>query len=69
MRITYDKTVDAAYIYLVEIEPGAAISQKHVILEDGEVILDFDKDDFLLGIEVLGASCILKPELCIDDSD
>jgi len=30
---------------------------------DGEVILDFDRSDTLLGIEVLGASSIVSPEL------
>jgi uncharacterized protein YuzE len=69
MRITYDSTVDAAYVYLVEIEHGAAISQKHLPLENGEVILDFDKDGHLLGIEILGAKSILKPELRVTDSE
>jgi uncharacterized protein YuzE len=65
MRITYDRTVDAAKIYLVEIENGAAVTQKCLPLENGEIILDFDKDGYLLGIEILGADSILKPELRI----
>jgi uncharacterized protein YuzE len=65
MRITYDQTVDAAYIYLVEIEPGTSVAEMHVPLDRGEIILDFDKNGYLLGIEILGAESTLKPELLI----
>lgn len=68
MRITYDRTVDAAYVYLIEIETGAAVSQKHVALDGGEIIIDFDKDGYLLGIEILGANSILRRELLVESS-
>ena len=66
MRITYDATVDAAYIYLVDrIGPGEA--SRMVPLDPveigGMINLDFDSDNRLLGIEVLGASQLLSPGL------
>lgn len=63
MHITYDRTVDAAYIALVdEIADGAVTQQLHSLAtphELGEVTLDFDENGLLLGIEVLGASNVL----------
>ena len=59
MRITYDASADAAYIYLVgAIEPGASVRQNTT--EPLGRILDFDAQNKLLGIEVLGASAILS---------
>ena len=59
MRITYDSSVDAAYIYLVsEIEAGA-VKQTYPCdrREVGaEINLDFNSTGQLIGIEVLGAS-------------
>ena len=59
MRITYDSSVDAAYIYLVpEIEAGAVKQTYPCDREevDAEINLDFDSTGHLIGIEVLGAS-------------
>ncbi|MFH0869231.1 MAG: DUF2283 domain-containing protein [archaeon] len=54
MKTEYDKEVDAAYIYLADkIEKGAV--QKTIKLNDN-ISLDFDKDNKLLGIEILRAS-------------
>lgn len=54
MRIEYDKEADAAYIYVNgEIKKGEAA--KTISLND-TINLDFDKDNKLLGIEVLDAS-------------
>ena len=66
MKITYDRLNDAAYIQIVATaQPGAAA---HTEACDGEfemasINLDFDEDWRLLGIEVLGASRVLPPDL------
>ena len=72
MRVTYDPEADAGYIALREIESGGA---KHTValgeLEPdaaglealGSIILDFDGEERLIGIEVLTASEVLPPEL------
>ena len=69
MRVTYDPQADAGYIYLREIEAGGA---KHTVPLDeihsavdvqGSILLDFDGEERLIGIEVLNASEVLPPEL------
>jgi uncharacterized protein YuzE len=65
MRVTYDPEVDAAYIYLREIEAGGAV---YTYLAEPEIQtdminLDFDREGRLIGIEVLSASLHLPPEL------
>lgn len=65
LRATFDPATDAVYIYLTAIRPGEAIKQ-HVCDEPdakGDVILDFDAEGRLLGIEVLHASKALPAEL------
>ena len=53
----YDKEANAAYIYLkYPIKEGDA--KKTIALND-DIILDFDKDEKLIGVEVLSASRIL----------
>jgi uncharacterized protein YuzE len=52
MKVTYDKEVDAAYIYLDETVESKSERTKQ-IKED--IILDFDKKGQLIGIEVLNA--------------
>ncbi|MEV4049579.1 DUF2283 domain-containing protein [Amycolatopsis sp. NPDC049688] len=55
----YDAEVDALYIRLKEqISPGEAVRQVSVkgTPGDSEVILDYDVNGILLGIEILGAS-------------
>ena len=53
VMVTYDRSVDAAFIYLVQIGPGGSERQVEAVPE--AIILDFDKDDRLIGIEVLDA--------------
>ena len=65
MKISYDKQVDAAYLYLAESTPGAAATTytcdgKAV---GGEINLDFNAEGVLIGIEVLNASKKLPKEL------
>ena len=54
MRITYDKTADAMYVYLKNRKEHAKVSSTMEI-GDG-VLIDFDKAGKALGIEILGAS-------------
>ena len=72
MRVTYDPQADAGYISLREIESGGA---KHTVpLDDldcrvesaASIVLDFDDEERLIGIEVLDASEVLPPELLRD---
>ena len=63
MKITYDKEVDAAYVYLSEsIRDGE--SERTIQLNDN-IILDFDKNGKLLGVEILDASKILSKEVIV----
>jgi uncharacterized protein YuzE len=63
--ITYDRRADAAYIYLTEIGPGEVTSgstlDRH--MDMASVNCDFNDADQLVGIEVLGASRVLSPDL------
>jgi len=68
MKITYDKSVDAAYIYLIDKEKIASGWVKKTYPCDtseigGIINLDFDKYGRLGGIEVLDASKKLPPEI------
>jgi uncharacterized protein YuzE len=56
VRITYDEEVDALYIRLKE----TAYHESDEIKEG--LILDFDKDGNLIGIEILDASDYLSPQ-------
>ena len=74
MRIDHDSENNVAYIYLVdEIGEREAVTQIEVEDEElrGEIVLDLDREGRLLGIEVLGASRILRPEVLAqaDDDD
>ncbi|MEK6901660.1 MAG: DUF2283 domain-containing protein [Nanoarchaeota archaeon] len=61
MKFEYDKDVDAAYIYLkYPVKEGEA--KKTIQLNDN-IILDFDEQDKLLGVEILDASKVLKKEV------
>lgn len=61
MKFEYDKKADAAYIYLkYPIEDGEC--KKTVELNEN-IILDFDKSNKLIGVEILNASKILSKEI------
>lgn len=74
MRVTYDGTVDAAYIYLQE-KPKPGEGTGYTVDVDlggpderprfGSITLDFDANDRLVGIEVLAASHILPWEVLV----
>ena len=65
MRMTYDRTADAAYIYLREIEAGDSRHQCPVECGSatGMIVLDIDGEGRLIGIEIIGARDGLPPEL------
>ncbi|MFJ3663916.1 DUF2283 domain-containing protein [Streptomyces sp. NPDC090119] len=66
VRVTYDKTVDAAYVYFTE--PQVRVNSAYMypcdpVDVDGMINLDFDEQGRLLGIEVLAASSKLPTYL------
>lgn len=65
MKIEYGKQSDSAYIYLKEIGNGEVASTYPCdpLEVNGEINLDFDKENKLIGIEVLDASKKLPREL------
>lgn len=65
MRVTYDKTVDAAYVYLREIQKSEVENTYPCdVRELGfELNLDFDSSGRLVGIEVQSASRHLPESL------
>ncbi len=69
IKTTYDKSVDAIYIYLKEIVPGETSFTYSCdpFKIKGEINLDFDKKNRLIGIEILDASKKL-PKTIIDNA-
>jgi uncharacterized protein YuzE len=65
MRVTFDAEDNVGYIYLVdEISPGR--STRQIVAEDergSAVVLDFDGEGRLLGLELLSARRQLHPDL------
>jgi uncharacterized protein YuzE len=70
MRITYDPVADAAYIYLTERPAGVEGKQTvvDIFVENSAVIAEFNEANQLVGIEVLGASRGLPPEVLANAS-
>lgn len=66
LRVTYDESVDAAYIYF-QAEIGFGGSARMIPIDPvevgGMVNLDVDAEGRILGVEVLGASKLLPTEL------
>ena len=63
MKVTYDKEADAAYIYLKDkIAKGEV---KNTISMNENIILDFDSNKKLIGIEILSASKVV-PKGAVD---
>lgn len=59
---TFDSAADAAYWRLGgPVEPGAAVEQVVIERDGGSVVLDFDAQGRLLGVEVIGARRLLRP--------
>lgn len=67
-RFTLDPSVDAAYVPVAP-SIGAGESVENVVIErPGTIVLDFDAQGRLLGVEILGASALLTP-LTIADAE
>lgn len=65
VRLEWDAAADAGYLSLTDIKDGDAVSQRIVespVKGLGEVILDFDREGRLLGVEFLGRR-LLPPGL------
>ena len=64
MRVTYDPAADAAYIYVTEIPKGGVAASRLVeqAMDRASVHIEFDHQNRLIGIEVLGASRGLPAE-------
>lgn len=63
-KTTYDKSVDAVYIFLSD--PGVDVKKTYPCdpkKVDGMINLDFDEDNKLIGIEVMDASKKLPKEI------
>jgi uncharacterized protein YuzE len=66
MRIKYDRSVDAAYIYLRDMIPAGAVKMTYSCDPaevKAEINLDFDDAGRLIGIEILEASLKLPSEI------
>jgi uncharacterized protein YuzE len=65
MRMTFDPEADAAYVYIAdEITSGAAVENLVVEREGkGDIVLDFDSNGRLLGVEIIGAEALLDPDI------
>jgi uncharacterized protein YuzE len=58
MRLTFDPEANAAYVYIAdEIADRAAVENLVVEREGkGDIVLDFDANGHLPGIEIIGAA-------------
>ena len=64
MKVEYDKEADAAYIYFkYPILDGEA---KRTIQLNDNIVLDFDKDKKLIGVEILDASSVLNRKALLE---
>lgn len=69
LEIQYDPEADAAYIYVVGLGPGRTVARTKfcdVGLQGSAVILGLDATDGIVGIEILGASKVLPPNLLVE---
>ncbi|MFH1071856.1 MAG: DUF2283 domain-containing protein [Nanoarchaeota archaeon] len=63
MKFTYDKDVDAAYVYFeYPLQEGAV---KETVEVDENIILDFDGNHELIGVEILNASKVLHKKMIL----
>ena len=61
MRLKYDPTANAAYLYVVDpIEPGSAVRSEAT--DESGIIIDYDSNGHVLGIEFLAPEKQLRPE-------
>jgi uncharacterized protein YuzE len=60
MKVTYDKQADAAYIYMKD--KIARGDVKTTISMNENIVLDFDSNKKLIGIEILSASKVVPKD-------
>jgi uncharacterized protein YuzE len=66
LRMTHDPEADAAYIYVSDAIAPGGVAQSKVLdhyTPGAAVTLDFDADNRLLGIELLGFSRLVTDEV------
>ena len=65
MKVTYDRSADAAYIYLTSLGAGDVTKTYPCdpIEVGGEIYLDFDSSGRLVGIEVMDAHGLLPKDI------
>jgi uncharacterized protein YuzE len=63
VRITRDDEADAAYLAFGAIGEGVAVEQVTITRPGGELVLDFDRDGRVLGLEIIGAAALAPPGL------
>jgi uncharacterized protein YuzE len=66
MKIKYDKSADAAYLYLKDSIGVGEVAKTYCcdpVEVQGQINIDFDADGRLVGIEILDASTRLPPEI------
>ncbi|PVC89764.1 hypothetical protein DBP19_19355 [Streptomyces sp. CS090A] len=71
VKVTYDESTDAAYVYLTEPQarvPSARMYACDPAVVDGMINLDFDERGRLIGIEVLAAGSKL-PEYLLKSAE
>jgi len=61
LKVTYDRSVDAAYIYLTDTDEYVVTRTIEAVPE--QINLDFDRAGRFLGIEVLDAKHILSSHI------
>lgn len=64
MKLEYDSEADAAYIY-IEYPIREGESKKTIELNEN-IILDFDKNGKILGMEILNASKIMNKKALVE---
>lgn len=68
MNFTYDKSSNAAYLQLMEVEDDAGIVAETIPLTE-DIIVDYDSNGRIFGIEFLNASTHLPDALLSESSD
>lgn len=66
LRFTYDRGADAAKFYFIDLVAAGGVARSHICdveLSECAVVLDFDDDSRLIGVEILGASRILPEQM------
>ena len=64
MKLEYDKDADAAYLYMQY--PIKESGAKKTIQLNDNIILDFDENNKLLGVEILDASKVLNKKVLLE---